>query len=166
MHPRIIARLIEQAQQLTLTSRAFYNDKMGQFLESICQLSGFEKALPMNTGSEAVETAIKAARKWGYLKKGIQENLGEIIVCNNNFAGRTVTIISFSTEDQYRLGFGPYTPGFKAIPFGDAKALEEAITPNTIGFLVEPIQGEGGVVVPPEAISKKLGRLPGNTTYC
>ncbi len=110
----------------------------------------------MNTGSEAVETAIKVARKWGYLKKNIPENMGEIIVCYNNFHGRTVTIISFSTEDQYRFGFGPYTPGFRAIPFGDTRALEEAITPNTIGFLVEPIQGEGGVIVPPGGYLKEI----------
>jgi len=143
-HPKIIHALIEQAGKVTLTSRAFHNKKMGSFLKRLCEISGFERALPMNTGTEGVETAIKAARKWGHLRKGVLENQGEIIVCENNFHGRTVTVVSFSSERQYRYGFGPFTPGFKIIPYGDSKALEEAITPNTVGFLVEPIQGEGG----------------------
>jgi len=155
-HPRIINALIEQAKKVTLTSRAFHNDRMGPFLEKLCTLAGFEKALPMNTGSEAVETALKAARKWAHVKRGIPENEGEIIVCSNNFHGRTVTIISFSSDEQYRAGFGPYTPGFRIIPFGDAAALRNAITPKTIAFLVEPIQGEGGVIVPPEGYLKEI----------
>ena len=142
-HPKIIEALFAQAETLTLTSRAFHNDKMGPFLKKLCQMSGYEKALPMNTGAEAVETAIKAARKWGLLHKTVPENNGEIIVCENNFHGRTTTIISFSSEEQYRFGFGPYTPGFTIIPFGDVEALAAAITENTVGFLVEPIQGEG-----------------------
>ncbi len=149
-HPRIIAALEEQAAKLTLTSRAFHNDQMGPFLHELCELTGFERALPMNTGAEAVETAIKAARKWGYQVKGVPEGKAEIIVCENNFHGRTTTIVGFSSEPQYRHGFGPFAPGFKMIPYGDAKALEDAITPNTVGFLIEPLQGEGGVVVPPD----------------
>ncbi len=158
-HPRIVQALVEQAGRVTLTSRAFHNDKMGPFLKKLCQLAGFEKALPMNTGAEAVETALKAARKWGYLKKGVPENQAEIIVAENNFHGRTITIISFSTEPQYRFGFGPFTPGFKVIPFGDAEALEKAITPNTVAFLVEPIQGEGGVIVPPEGYLRAIREI-------
>jgi len=155
-HPKIVAALKEQADALTLTSRAFHNDKMGPFLRKLCQMAGYAKALPMNTGAEGVETAIKAARKWGLLHKRVPENQGEIIVCANNFHGRTTTIISFSSEEQYRYGFGPYTPGFRIIPFGDGKALEEAITENTVGFLVEPIQGEGGVIVPPEGYLREV----------
>ncbi len=158
-HPKIINALIEQAQRITLTSRAFHNDKMGPFLKKLCEVAGFDKALPMNTGAEAVETAVKAARKWGYLKKKVEDGKAEIIACENNFHGRTTTIISFSTEPQYRFGFGPYTPGFKIIPFGDAEALEKAITPNTVAFLVEPIQGEGGVIVPPEGYYKKIREI-------
>ncbi len=158
-HPRIVQALVEQAGRVTLTSRAFHNDKMGPFLKRLCQLAGFEKALPMNTGAEAVETALKAARKWGYLKKGVPENQAEIIAAENNFHGRTITIISFSTEPQYRFGFGPFTPGFKIVPFGDAEALERAITPNTVGFLVEPIQGEGGVIVPPEGYLRQIREI-------
>ena len=158
-HPKIINALIEQANRITLTSRAFHNDKMGAFLKKLCEVAGFDKALPMNTGAEAVETAIKTARKWGYLKKGVEEDKAEIIVCENNFHGRTITIISFSTEPQYRFGFGPFTPGFKVIPFGDAVALEKAITPNTVGFLVEPIQGEGGVIVPPDGYYKAIREI-------
>ena len=158
-HPRIVQALVEQAGRVTLTSRAFHNDKMGPFLKKLCQLAGFEKALPMNTGAEAVETALKAARKWGYLKKGVPENQAEIIAAENNFHGRTITIISFSTEPQYRFGFGPFTPGFKIVPFGDAEALERAITPNTVGFLVEPIQGEGGVIVPPEGYLRQVREI-------
>ncbi len=158
-HPRIVQALVEQAGRVTLTSRAFHNDKMGPFLKKLCQLAGFEKALPMNTGAEAVETALKAARKWGYLKKGVPENQAEIIAAENNFHGRTITIISFSTEPQYRFGFGPFTPGFKIVPFGDAEALERAITPNTVGFLVEPIQGEGGVIVPPEGYLRQIREI-------
>ncbi len=158
-HPRIVQALVEQAGRITLTSRAFHNDKMGPFLKKLCQLAGFEKALPMNTGAEAVETALKAARKWGYLKKGVPDNQAEIIVAENNFHGRTITIISFSTEPQYRFGFGPFTPGFKIIPFGDPRALEEAITPNTVAFLVEPIQGEGGVIVPPEGYLREVREI-------
>ncbi|MEO0277787.1 MAG: ornithine--oxo-acid transaminase, partial [candidate division WOR-3 bacterium] len=158
-HPKIISALIEQAGRITLTSRAFHNDKMGPFLKKLCEISGFDKALPMNTGAEAVETAIKAARKWGYLKKKVEDDKAEIIACENNFHGRTTTIISFSTEPQYRFGFGPFTPGFKIIPYGDAEALEKAITPNTVGFLVEPIQGEGGVIVPPEGYYRRIREI-------
>lgn len=148
-HPTILQALTEQAQKLTLTSRAFRNDQLPLLYRELCELTGFEMALPMNTGAEAVETAIKTARRWGYEVKGIPEGQAEIIVCANNFHGRTVTIISFSTEEQYRRGFGPFTPGFKVIPFGDVQALENAITPNTCAFLVEPIQGEAGIIIPP-----------------
>ena len=147
-HPRIVSALMEQAERLTLTSRAFHNDQMGAFLHQLCELVGYPKALPMNTGAEAVETAIKAVRKWGYLVKGVAPEAAEIIVCDNNFHGRTTTIVGFSSEEQYRSGFGPFTPGFKLIPYGDIDALAATITKNTVGFLVEPLQGEGGVVVP------------------
>lgn len=158
-HPRIIQTLVEQASRIQLTSRAFRNDQLGPFYEKICQLSGYQMALPMNTGAEAVETALKAARKWGYLKKGVPEGKAEIIVCEGNFHGRTITIISFSSEPQYRAGYSPYTPGFVTIPFGDAGALENAITDNTVAFLVEPIQGEGGINVPPEGYLKEAARI-------
>ena len=149
-HRRIVAAMEAQAARLTLTSRAFHNDQMGPFLRELCDATGFEMALPMNTGAEAVETAIKAARKWGYQKKGVPEDRAEIIACENNFHGRTTTIVGFSSEAQYREGFGPFTPGFRLIPYGNAAALAEAITDDTVGFLVEPLQGEGGVVVPPD----------------
>ncbi len=149
-HPRIIAAAHEQLDRLTLTSRAFHNDRLGPFLAKLCQVTGFEKALPMNTGAEAVETAIKMVRKWGYQVKGVPEGHAEIIVCEGNFAGRTTTIISFSSEQAYREGFGPFTPGFRLVRYGDVDAFEAAVGPNTVGFLVEPIQGEGGVVVPPD----------------
>ncbi len=147
-HPHIIKAVRDQMERITLTSRAFHNDRMGDFLKLLCETTGYQKALPMNTGAEAVETAIKAARKWGYKNKGVPDEKAEIIVVEGNFHGRTTTIVGFSTEDQYRDGFGPFTPGFVMIPYNDAKALEQAITPNTVGFMVEPIQGEGGVVVP------------------
>lgn len=153
-HPRIIKALKEQAHKVTLTSRAFRNDQLPLLYKELCELTGYEMSLPMNSGAEAVETALKAARKWGYKVKGIPENQGEIIACTNNFAGRTIAIVSFSTDEQYRDGFGPFTPGFKVVEYGDAAALEKAITPNTIAFIVEPIQGEGGVVVPPEGYLK------------
>ena len=148
-HPRIMAALNEQAQKLTLTSRAFRNDQLGPFYEEICELTRSHKVLPMNSGAEAVETVIKAVRKWGYQVKGVPSNQAEIIVCADNFHGRTITIVGFSTDELYREGFGPFTPGFTIIPFGDADALEKAVTPNTVGFLVEPIQGEAGVIIPP-----------------
>uniref|UniRef100_A0A7C6EGC1 ornithine aminotransferase n=1 Tax=candidate division WOR-3 bacterium TaxID=2052148 RepID=A0A7C6EGC1_UNCW3 len=147
-HPAIIRAVKKQIQDLTLTSRAFHNDKLGLFLQKLCQITGYQKALPMNSGAEAVETAIKTARKWGYYKKGVQKDKAEVIVCENNFHGRTITIVGFSSESQYRDGFGPFTPNFKMIPYNDVKALRKAINKNTVGFLVEPIQGEGGVVVP------------------
>jgi len=147
---RLLKVLTEQAHKLAVTSRAYHTDKLAPFLEKACELSGFEMGIPMNTGAEAVETAIKVARRWGYETKGISDNKAEIIVAENNFHGRTTTIISFSTEPLYQKDFGPLTPGFKAIPFGDAEALERAITPNTCAFLVEPIQGEAGIIVPPE----------------
>lgn len=147
-HPRIAEAMRKQCSKLALTSRAFHNDTMGAFLQKICLLTGFEKALPMNSGAEAVETAIKVARRWGYNKKKVNGNCAEIIVCENNFHGRTTTIVGFSSEERYRAGFGPFTPGFKVIPYDNIAALEEAINKNTVAFLVEPIQGEGGVIVP------------------
>lgn len=153
-HKDIINEAKKQLDRLTLTSRAFYNDKLGEFQKKVCELTKMEKMLPMNTGAEAVETAIKAVRKWGYLKKFKMENgkwkmeSTEIIVCENNFHGRTTTIVGFSSEPQYRFGFGPFAPGFKMIPYNNLHALEEAITDNTVGFLVEPIQGEGGIIIP------------------
>ncbi len=160
-HPRIIQALEDQAARLTLTSRAFHNDRMGPFLHKLCEATGFDRALPMNTGAEAVETAIKAARKWGYEVKGVPENRAEIIVCENNFHGRTTTIVGFSSEPQYRAGFGPFAPGFVMIPYGDAEALAGAITPETVGFLVEPIQGEGGIVVPPDGYMRRVEEICG-----
>ena len=145
-HPGIFKTLVEQAARLTLTSRAFRNDQLGLFYQDICRLTRSHKVLPMNSGAEAVETVIKTVRKWGYKVKGVPENQAEIIVCANNFHGRTITIISFSTDESHRTGFGPFTPGFRVIPFGDADALEAAITPNTVAFLAEPIQGEAGVI--------------------
>jgi ornithine--oxo-acid transaminase len=155
-HPAILDALVEQARRLPLTSRAFRNDQLGPFYQELCDLTGYEMALPMNTGAEAVETALKAARKWGYKVKGVPDNQAEIIACSGNFAGRTISVISFSSEPKYRAGFGPFTPGFKIIPYGDAQALEDAITPNTVGFIFEPIQGEGGVVVPPEGYLRQV----------
>ncbi len=148
-HPAIIHAAKQQLDRLTLTSRAFHNDQMGPFLKRLCEVTGYEKVLPMNTGAEAVETAIKAARRWGYRVKGIPADKAEIIVCSNNFHGRTTTIISFSTDQEHNADYGPITPGFPIIPYGDVKALERAITPATAGFLFEPIQGEGGVILPP-----------------
>ena len=158
-HPRITQTLIEQASRLQLTSRAFRNDQLGAFYQKICNLTGYEMALPMNTGAEAVETALKAARKWGYTKKGIPEGKAEIVTCAGNFHGRTITIISFSTDPQYRAGYAPYTPGFLTIPYGDVEALRTAIGPNTAGFLVEPIQGEGGINVPPAGYLRDAKRI-------
>ena len=158
-HPRIKAALIEQASKVTLTSRAMRNDRMGPFLKKLTEYAGFEKALPMNTGAEAVETAIKLARRWGYEVKGIPANQAEIIVFRNNFHGRTTAIISASSEEAYRRNFGPYTPGFVLVPYGNADALERAITPNTCAILIEPIQGEGGVIVPPEGYLKRAWAL-------
>ncbi|MEJ2204303.1 MAG: ornithine--oxo-acid transaminase [Gemmatimonadota bacterium] len=158
-HPAILRAAIHQMERLTLTSRAFHNDQMGPFLRELCEVTGFERALPMNTGAEAVETAIKMVRKWGYEVKGVPDGEAEIIVCDNNFHGRTTTIVGFSSEAQYRDGFGPFTPGFTLIPYGDYDALEKAVTPNTVGFLVEPLQGEGGVVVPPEGYLRKAREL-------
>ncbi len=153
-HPAIMKTMMAQAQKLTLTSRAFRNDQLGHFYKEICELTRSHKVLPMNSGAEAVETVIKAVRKWSYQIKGIPEDKAEIIVCANNFHGRTITIVGFSTDPTARSGFGPFTPGFKIIPFGDADALEAAITPNTAGFLVEPIQGEAGVIIPPAGYLK------------
>ena len=142
-----------------MTSRAFRNEQLPLLYKELHDLTGFDMVLPMNSGAEAVETAIKTARKWGYKIKGIPQDKAEIIVCANNFHGRTVTIVSFSTDEQYRDGFGPFTPGFKVIPFGDARALREAITPNTCAFLVEPIQGEAGIVIPPEGFLREAAAI-------
>ena len=148
-HPALVGVLTEQAARLAVTSRAFHTDRLGPFLRAICETTGMAKALPMNTGAEAVETAVKASRKWGYKVKGIADGRAEIIVAAGNFAGRTTTIVGFSSEPQYRDGFGPFAPGFVSVPFGDADALEAAITPNTAAFLVEPVQGEAWIIVPP-----------------
>ncbi len=158
-HPRIIKALQNQAKKLTLTSRAFRNDQWPLLAKELCELTGFNMVLPMNSGAEAVETAIKLARKWAYQKKGVPQDEAEIIACTNNFHGRTVTIISFSTEPLYRQDFGPFTPGFKIVPFGDAEALEEAITPRTAAFLVEPIQAEAGILIPPDGYLKKAKEI-------
>jgi ornithine--oxo-acid transaminase len=154
-HPRIVNALKNQAEKVTLTSRAFRNDQLPFFYKEVCELTGYESVLPMNSGAEGVETALKAARKWGYKIKGVEENKGEIITCTNNFAGRTISIISFSSVPEYKDGFGPFTPGFKIIEYGNIEALEKEITNNTVAFLVEPIQGEGGVIVPPDGYLKK-----------
>ena len=158
-HPRIIRALEEQAARITLTSRAFHNDRMGPFLRRLCEATGFDRALPMNTGAEAVETALKAARKWGYEVKGVPADRAEIVVCENNFHGRTTTIVGFSSEAQYRNGFGPFAPGFVTIPYGDVDALAAAIRPETVAFLVEPIQGEGGIVVPPDGYMSNVQQI-------
>ena len=158
-HPRLLKVLRNQARKVTLTSRAFRNDQLPHFCREICELTGFDRVLPMNTGAEAVETAIKAARKWGEKVKGVPEGKGEIIACTDNFHGRTTTIVSFSTDKQYRDGFGPFTPGFKVIPYGDDRALAAAINENTVAFLVEPIQGESGIVVPREGFLRRARRI-------
>ncbi len=158
-HPSILKTLVEQSAKLTLTSRAFRNDQLALFYRELCELTRSHKVLPMNSGAEAVETVIKAVRKWGYQVKGVPENSAEIIVCANNFHGRTITIVGFSTDSASRQDFGPFTPGFRIIPFGDADALEQAITPNTVGFLVEPIQGEAGVIIPPEGFLRQAKAL-------
>jgi ornithine--oxo-acid transaminase len=158
-HPRILAAMQEQATRLTITSRAFRNDQLGPFYRELCELTHSHMALPMNSGAEAVESCIKAVRKWGYQSKRIPQGQAEIIACQNNFHGRTITIVGFSTEEQYRDGYAPFTPGFKVIPFGDAKALEAAITPFTVAFLVEPIQGEAGIIIPPQGYLREVRRI-------
>jgi len=158
-HPRLVKVMVEQAARLTLTSRAFRNDQLPLLARELCELTGYEMMLPMNSGAEAVETAIKAARKWGYEVKGVADDQAHILACHGNFHGRTVTIISFSPQEQYRDGFGPFTPGFELIPYGDAAALEAAIRPNTVAFLVEPVQGEGGVIVPPEGYLRQAREI-------
>ncbi|MDX2495553.1 MAG: ornithine--oxo-acid transaminase [Desulfuromusa sp.] len=158
-HPEIMRTLIEQARNLTLTSRAFRNDQLALFYQELCKLTNSHKVLPMNSGAEAVETVIKAVRKWGYKVKGVPQDQAEVIVCENNFHGRTLAVVGFSTDDNARNNFGPFSPGFKIIPFGDAGALEEAITPNTVAFLVEPIQGEAGVIIPPAGYLKEAQKI-------
>lgn len=158
-HPRLLKVFRRQAARVTLTSRAFRNDQLPLLCRELSELTGYQRVLPMNSGAEAVETAVKAARKWGHKVKGIPDNSAEIITCEGNFHGRTTTIVSFSTDPQYRDGFGPFTPGFKTIPYGNADALAAAITPNTCAFLVEPIQGEAGIVVPPAGFLKKAAEI-------
>jgi len=158
-HPEIKRAMIEQLDKLTITSRAFRNDQLPYFYKEICEVTNSHKVLPMNSGAEAVETVIKAVRKWGYYEKGIEEGKAEIIVADDNFHGRTLAIVSFSSEESYRSGFGPFVPGFKSVPFGDAAALEEAITPNTAAILIEPIQGEAGVIVPPPGYLKAVREI-------
>jgi ornithine--oxo-acid transaminase len=162
-HPRIIKALINQAKKLTLTSRAFRNDQWPLLAKELSEMTGYTMVLPMNSGAEAVETAVKTARKWAYQKKGVPQDRAEIIACSNNFHGRTVTVISFSTEPLYRRDFGPFTPGFTIIPFGDAEALESAITPNTAAFIVEPIQAEAGILIPPDGFLKKAREICSRT---
>lgn len=158
-HPKIVAALKEQADRVTLTSRAFRNDQLGPLCQQLSELTGFARFLPMNSGAEAVETAIKAARKWGYTVKGVARDRAEIIAFEGNFHGRTTTIVGFSTEEQYREGFGPFTPGFRVVPYGNLEAVRSAINDNTVAVLVEPIQGEGGIIVPPEGFLKGLREL-------
>jgi len=158
-HPRILKALVEQSKRVTLSSRAFNNDQTGPFFKELCEFTGYEMILPMNTGAEAVETAVKAVRKWAYKVKGVQEGKAEIIVAGNNFHGRTISIVSFSTEAQYKDGFGPFTPGFKVVSYGSIEELKAAITPETAAFLVEPIQGEAGIIVPPAGYLKAAAEL-------
>ena len=158
-HPKIYEALVDQARTLTLTSRAFHNDQLALFYKEVCELTRSHKILPMNSGAEAVESAIKTVRKWGYEVKGVPEGQAEIIVCRNNFHGRTIAIVGFSTDPTARRGFAPFAPGFKAITFGDADALQAAITPNTVGFLVEPIQGEAGVIIPPDGYLRAVREI-------
>ncbi len=158
-HPKIIKAMKEQADRVTLTSRAFHNDQLGLFYQKIVEITGKNMVLPMNTGAEAVETALKTARRWAYQNKKVPENQAEIIVCSNNFHGRTISIITFSSTEEYRTGFGPFTPGFKMIPYGDITALKNSITPNTAAFLVEPIQGEGGIIIPPAGYLKEAAKI-------
>ena len=158
-HPKILAAMIEQAQKLTLTSRAFRNEQLALLYEEVAALTGSHKVLPMNSGAEAVETAIKAVRKWGYEVRGVPEGKAEIIVCADNFHGRTIGIVGFSTDPSAYSGFGPFAPGFSIVPFGDFSAFENAVTPNTVAFLVEPIQGEAGVIIPPSGYFKRVRQL-------
>ncbi len=158
-HPRLVRALTEQAGQLALTSRAFRNDKLGLFYQEVCQVSGFSRVLPMNSGAEAVETALKAARKWGYQVKGVPDGRAEIIAFSGNFAGRTITVISFSDEPQYRDGFGPFTPGFVIVPYGDPAAVEAAVTPNTVAVFMEPVQGEAGIIIPPQGTLRAIREI-------
>jgi len=158
-NPRLVQALTQQAAQLAVPSRAFYSDKLAPFAQRLCEVTDMERMLPMNTGAEAVETALKAARKWAYQVKGVPADQAEIIACDGNFHGRTITIVGLSSEEQYKAGFGPFPPGLKRVPFGDAAALEAAITPNTAAFLVEPIQGEGGIIVPPAGYLKACAEL-------
>jgi ornithine--oxo-acid transaminase len=158
-HPRLVEVMTEQARRLAVVSRAFYSDRLAPFLQRLCEATGQDMALPMNTGAEAVETALKAARKWAYTVKGVAPDQAEVIVCENNFHGRTIAIVGMSSEAQYREGFGPFPPGFKIIPYGDAAALAAAISPNTAAFLLEPIQGEGGIVIPPSGYLAECARL-------
>ncbi len=158
-HPKIVEAAKKQLDKLTLTSRAFYNDQLPLFLKKVAEITGMEMVLPMNSGAEAVETALKAVRKWGYYVKGVEKDKAEIIAAQGNFHGRTITIISFSSEPQYRDGFSPFTPGFKLVPYGDAEAIEKAITENTVAVLLEPIQGEGGIIIPPDGYLKKVREI-------
>jgi ornithine--oxo-acid transaminase len=158
-HPEILKAFVEQAQRVTLSSRAFRNDQLGPFYQQICELSGFDKFLPMNTGAEGVETAVKTARKWAYTVKGVPADKAEILVFENNFHGRTTTIVGFSSDEQYRSGFGPFTPGFRILPYGDADAVEKAMHENVAAVLVEPIQGEAGIIIPPDGYLKRLREI-------
>ncbi|NOZ42542.1 MAG: ornithine--oxo-acid transaminase [Alphaproteobacteria bacterium] len=158
-HPKIVEAMVTQARKITLTSRAFHNDRMGPFLEKLCQMAKMDKALPMNTGAEAVETAIKAVRKWGYEIKGVSDNKAEIIVMRDNFHGRTITTISMSSEADYKRNFGPFTPGFRLIDYNDPAALEQAVTPNTVAVIMEPIQGEAGIIIPDDGFLTKARKI-------